>query len=45
MYRKTNPLLNEVKIKQSHYTPMKPQGETMYSSYSFTNWALYSGEW
>jgi hypothetical protein len=35
----------KVKVKQPHNTPMRAQGERMYSSYSFTTSALDGGEW
>jgi hypothetical protein len=34
----------EVKVKQSHNTPMEEQGERRYSSYSFTTSVLDRGE-
>jgi hypothetical protein len=34
-----------VKVKQSHNTPMEPLRERLYSSYSFTTSALDGGEW
>jgi hypothetical protein len=33
------------KLKLSHYTPRKPLGERMHSSYSFSTSALDGGEW
>jgi hypothetical protein len=38
-------LKQNVKVKQSHNTPVKAQGERRYSSYSFTTSALDGGEW
>jgi hypothetical protein len=37
--------MNFLKVKQSHNTPMKAQGERRYSSYSLTTSALDGGEW
>jgi hypothetical protein len=33
-----------INVKQSHNTAMEAQEERMYSSYSFTTWAIDGGE-
>jgi hypothetical protein len=43
-YRSTQ-LPQCIKVKESHNTSMKVQGERRYSSYSFTTSALAGGEW